>query len=86
MSTPVMMGRSGEASPRFNARIAGVFYLLTILIRMFVEIFVRNRLVVSDDAAPTATNIMAHESLWWWGFAGNKCFWHTSPLCPPENQ
>ena len=38
---------------------AGVFYLLTILTRMFVEIFVRNRLVVSDDAAATATNIMA---------------------------
>jgi hypothetical protein len=71
MSTPVMMGRSGEASPRFKARIAGVFYLLTILTRMLVEIFVRNRLVVSDDAAATATNIMAHQSLWWWGFAGD---------------
>jgi hypothetical protein len=71
MSTPVMMGRSGEVSPRFKARIAGVFYLLTILTRMFVEIYVRNRLVVSDNAVATATNIMAHESLWWWGFAGD---------------
>jgi hypothetical protein len=38
---------------------------------MFVEIFVRNRLVVSDDAVTTASNILAHESLWRWGFAGD---------------
>jgi hypothetical protein len=71
MSTSVMTERIAEASPRFKARIAGVFYLLTVLARMFVEIFVRNRLVVSDDAAAAATNIMAHESLWRWGFAGD---------------
>jgi hypothetical protein len=64
-----MMERIGETSPRLKARIAGVFYLLTILTRMFVEIFVRNRLVVSDDAAATAANILAHEPLWRWGFA-----------------
>jgi hypothetical protein len=69
MSTAVMMERITEASPRFRARIAGVFYLLTIVTRMFVEIFVRNRLVVSDDAAATAANILAHEPLWRWGFA-----------------
>ena len=66
----VTMERIAE-SPRLKARIAGVFYLLTILTRMFVEIFVRNRLVVSDDAAATATNILAHEPLWRWGFAGD---------------
>jgi hypothetical protein len=66
-----MMEPMAEASPRLTARIAGVFYLLTTLTRMFVEIFVRNRLVVSDDAAATATNIMAHESLWRWGFAAD---------------
>ncbi len=65
------MERIAEASPRFKARIAGVFYLLTTLTRMFVEIFVRNRLVVSDDAAATATNILAHEPLWRWGFAAD---------------
>ena len=70
MSTAVTE-RIAEASPRFKARLAGVFYLLTVLSRMFVEIFVRNRLVVSDDAAATATNILAHEPLWRWGFAGD---------------
>jgi hypothetical protein len=71
MSTAVMMGRGAGVSPCFKARVAGIFYLATILARMFVEIFVRNRLVVSDDAAATGTNILAHESLWQWGFAGD---------------
>jgi hypothetical protein len=71
MSTTVMMQPTADASPRLKARIAGVLYLVTILTRMFVEIFVRNRLMVSDDAAATAANIMAHEPLWWWAFAGD---------------
>jgi Domain of unknown function (DUF4386) len=65
------MERIAEGSPRFKARIAGLFYLLTMLTRMFVEIFVRNRLVVSDDPAATATNILAHEPLWRWSFAAD---------------
>lgn len=69
MSTAVVMEGIANVSPRLNARIAGAFYLVTILTRMFVEIFVRNRLVVSDNAAATATNILAHEPLWRLGFA-----------------
>lgn len=71
MSTAAMTQQIAAASPRLKARIAGVFYLLTILTRMFVEIFVRNRLVVPDDAAATATNILVHEPLWRWGFAAD---------------
>jgi hypothetical protein len=71
MSTTVMMERIAEASPRFNARIAGVFYVVTILTRVIADGFVRNRLVVSDDAATTATNIMAHEGLFRLGFAAD---------------
>jgi len=70
MSTTTMTEIRGS-SPRFKARTAGVLYLLTILARMLVEIFVRNRLVVADDAAATATNILAHGPLWQWGFAGD---------------
>ena len=56
-------------SPRAKARIAGVFYLLEGATSAFGEIFVVNKLVVSRDAAATASNILAHESLLRWGFA-----------------
>jgi uncharacterized protein DUF4386 len=71
MSTTAMTERIAETSPRLKARIAGAFYLVTTLTRMFVEIFVRNRLVVPDDAAATANNILSHEALWRWGFAAD---------------
>jgi Domain of unknown function (DUF4386) len=64
-----MMERSAEASPRFKARIAGVFYLLIFVTAPFAEFFVRGKLVVYGDAAATATNILAHESLYRLGFA-----------------
>jgi len=65
------MEQIAAASPRLKARIAGVFYLVTILARVIADAFVRNRLVVSDDAAATATNIMAHEPLFRLGFAAD---------------
>jgi len=67
MNTPATMERIAEASPRPRAKIAGVFYLLIFLTGgAAVPSF---RLVVSGDAAATATNILAHEPLFRWGFA-----------------
>jgi hypothetical protein len=66
-----MKERISEGSPQFKARIAGVLYLLTILARVIADAFIRNRLVVWDDAAATATNIMAHEPLFRLGFAAD---------------
>ncbi len=61
-----MMERIAEASPRFKARIAGVFYLLTFLIGV-VAFFASGRLIVAGDAAATATNILAHKPSFWLG-------------------
>jgi hypothetical protein len=68
MSEAVATARISKASPRFIARMAGVFYLLTILTGGFALGFVNNRLVVGDAAA-TATNILAHKTLYQAGFA-----------------
>lgn len=53
-----------ETSPRLRARIAGAFYLVTILMGVFAEVFVRGAIVVRDDAVATATNILAREPLY----------------------
>src|ERR1700676_3704498 len=62
MSTSAMTERTADAAPRFKARIAGSFWLLTILTGAFAS-FVGGRLVVSGDAAATAANILEHEAL-----------------------
>jgi hypothetical protein len=47
-----------------KARIAGFFYLLIFLCAPFAEMFVRGNAIVRGDAAATAANILASESLW----------------------
>ena len=79
MSSAVMMERIAEASPRFKARIAGVFYLLVILTALFAQIS-RDRLIVPDDAAATATNILAHGTLLRLGFASDLIATSAQPL------
>src|SRR3989440_10511817 len=59
-----MTPRTIEQSPQLYARIGGVLYLIIIVVGLFGEAFVRDRLIVSGDAAATAANIMSHESLW----------------------
>lgn len=58
-----------EASPRVLARVGGVLYLIIIVGGIFGEAFIRNRVIVSGDAAATAANIRALESLWRFGIA-----------------
>jgi hypothetical protein len=70
MSTTEMMEQITEASPRFKARAAGVFWAMTILTSTFA-LFAAGELVVSTDAAATAANILAHEALFRSGIAAN---------------
>ena len=61
-----VMEHTAEKSPQLYARIGGALYLIIIVIGLFGEAFVRDKLIVSGDAAATAANIMSHESLWRW--------------------
>jgi hypothetical protein len=58
-------------SPQLLARTAGVLYLITIIMGVFAEAYVRGTLVVRDDATATATNILAHEPLYRFGLAAD---------------
>jgi hypothetical protein len=62
--------RGGVGSPQRYARICGVLYLYIIVAGTFAEVFVRSRLVVPGDAAATARNIRANETLFRIGFSG----------------
>ncbi len=69
MNTALAADRVREASPRFMARMAGLFSLLTLLGGVFAQGFVSGKLVVFGDAGATATHILAHRTLFQWGFA-----------------
>src|SRR6266478_8608684 len=58
-----------ETSPRLQARITGLFYLLTMLTGIYAQFFVSNSLIVDGDAAATARNILEHRGLLQAGFA-----------------
>jgi len=69
MSTVVMTERIAEASPRFQARMAGVIALITTTAGFAA--LVSGNLVVPDSAAATAHNILAHETLYRFACAGD---------------
>jgi len=53
-----------QPSPQTYARTGGVLYLIIIIVGLFGEAFVRNRLIIPGDATATAANIRSMESLW----------------------
>lgn len=65
-----MTQQTVRMSPQHYARLCGILYLYIIVAGMFAELFVRSRLIVSTDAAVTASNIMANESMFRLGFSG----------------
>ena len=64
-----MTDRAVVTSPRTYARVGGLLYLIVIVAGIFAEIFVRGQLVVANDAAATAHNIVTHELRYRLGFA-----------------
>lgn len=60
-----------ESSPQLCARIAGILYLVIILMGIGAEALVRNKLFVSGDANATANNIMHADFLWKMGITAD---------------
>ena len=60
-----------DLSPKTLARVGGALYVFIIVAGVFGEIFVRDALIVSGNAAATAANVAAHEGLWRLGIAGD---------------
>ena len=59
-----------ESSPLFRARMAGFFWLMTIITGMFGFV-AGGRFVAAGDAATTAANIIGHEGLYRVAFMSN---------------
>jgi hypothetical protein len=59
-----------ESSPFFKARMAGLFWLMTIITGMFGFI-AGGRFIVANDAAATSANILEHQLLFRLAFSSN---------------
>ena len=61
-----------------SARIAGAIYLSLALTAHFSLIFIRSTLIVRGDASATASNILAHETMFRLGMV---CDIFTATIC-----
>jgi hypothetical protein len=59
-----------QISPRRYGIVCGVLYLYIFVAGNFAALFVRGRLIVTENAATTASNIVANEFLFRLGFSG----------------
>jgi hypothetical protein len=64
------MEPTGGSSPRFTARMGGLFYFLMVVSGGLAS-FARRGIIVSGDAATTAVNILTHLPMYLLGFAGD---------------
>jgi hypothetical protein len=63
-----MTNPMAETSPSTRGRILAALYLFVIIAGVTAQVFISDRLVVGDDAARTAANILANKSLYRLGF------------------
>ncbi len=68
MSAVSSVDRTADMSPRTKGRLAGGVYLLYVIAGVYAQTFISDRLVVFGDAARTASNILANQSLYRLGF------------------
>jgi hypothetical protein len=66
-----MTTRTTQTSPLVRARVAGFLYLIANLFAPFTLLYLPSRFIVRGDAAATASNIMASESLFRFGIVLN---------------
>ncbi len=59
-----MTERVAGTSPNLTARIAGLFYLITIVTGVFAQFYVGSALIARNDAAATASLILKSEELY----------------------
>ena len=59
-------------SPQKTARFAGVLYLIITVAAIFAHFYIPGELIVAGDAAATAQNIAASESLFRFGMIGSE--------------
>jgi hypothetical protein len=64
MSAVASLDRTADMSPRTKGRFAGALYLLYVIAGVFAQAIISDRLVVFSDAARTASNILANQSLY----------------------
>jgi hypothetical protein len=62
-----MTTHTTETSPLLRARVAGFLYLIANLFAPITLLYLPSRLIVRGDAAATASNLLASESLFRWG-------------------
>ena len=66
-----MTTNAAEGSPLVRARLAGALYLVANIFAPFTLIYLPSRFIVPGDAAATAGNIIASQSLFRVGIVGN---------------
>jgi hypothetical protein len=68
MSAVSSVDRTVDMSPRTKGRFAGALYLIYVIAGVFAQAIISDRLVVFSDAARTASNILANQSMYRLGF------------------
>jgi hypothetical protein len=63
-----------DESQRKAAKVAGLAYLLTFAMVVYVNFGIHDRLIVGENAAQTARNILAHERFFRVGIAGDLLY------------